>query len=111
MQLLTATFKTIKITVVPEAIFIIFLAKSYYTLLEHQPYRNHPPHLFCFIASPCEVTLSLNFTFCHTKSSKKKKIFKHELKQICKFMIFLIVIIVKHEDAERCMFGSDGRNK
>jgi len=31
--------------------------------------------------------------------------------QICKFMIFLIVIIVKHENAVRCMYGSDGRNK
>jgi len=26
-------------------------------------------------------------------------------------MIFLIVIIVKHENARRCMNGSDGRNK
>jgi len=30
---------------------------------------------------------------------------------ICKFMIFLIVVIVKHENAERYMYGSDGRNK
>jgi len=31
--------------------------------------------------------------------------------QICKFVIFLIVIVVKHEKLGRCMYGSDGRNK
>jgi len=34
-----------------------------------------------------------------------------KLNQICKFMIFLIVIIVKPENAGRCMYGSDDRNK
>ena len=33
------------------------------------------------------------------------------LNQICKFMIFLIVIIVKHENVGRCMYGSDVKNK
>jgi len=30
------------------------LAQSYYTLLKHQPYENHPPHLFCFATQPTQ---------------------------------------------------------
>jgi len=65
-----------------EAIFIIFGTKLLY-FVKHQPYKNHPPHLFCFIALPCEVTLPLNFTFFAIQKStpsKNKEIFKHETK-------------------------------
>jgi len=34
-----------------------------------------------------------------------------KLNQICEFMIFIIVIIVKHESTGRCMYGTDGMNK